>query len=268
MGEAANLRKRRLAFLRRNSRSARATMTVVEHLRELRSRLIISVAAVVATSVLAFVFYRPISEFLLQPLCRLPDDLVRGCRLSTFSPLEGFNVRLKVTAMTGLALAAPVWLYQLWAFIAPGLTVKEKRYALPFVATSLSLFAAGTAFAYALLPAALRFLIQIGGDNVTPLFRAQEYLNFVGLVIIAFGLSFEFPLVLFFLGLAGVISIEQLRRQRKLAIVGIAALSAIVTPTQDPFTMLAMAIPLYLLYELTILLLSVRTRRKSKARSL
>ena len=268
MGEAANLRNRRLRFLRRNARAARATMSVVEHLRELRSRLIISVVAVLVASVVAFVFYSPISQFLLRPLCRLPDDLVAGCRLSTFSPLEGFNVRLKITAMAGLALAAPVWLYQLWAFIAPGLTVKEKRYALPFVATSLALFAAGTAFAYALLPAALRFLVQIGGEDVTPLFRAQEYLNFVGLVILAFGLSFEFPLVLFFLGLAGVISTQQLRRQRKLAIVAIAALSAIVTPTQDPFTMLAMAIPLYLLYELTILLLSLRTRRKDKTPSL
>ncbi len=238
-------------------------MTVVEHLTELRKRLIISLVAVAMTSVAAFILYRPISDFLLNPLCSLPDNLIRGCRLSTFGPLEGFNVRLKVTAMAGILFAAPVWLYQLWAFIAPGLTIKEKRYALPFVATSLTLFAVGTAFAYALMPAALRFLVRVGGENIDPLFRAQEYVSFVGLVLVAFGLSFEFPLILFFLGLADIISIDQLRRHRKLALVGITALSAIVTPTQDPFTMLAMAIPIYLLYELTILLLSITKRRRS-----
>lgn len=267
MGEAANLRRRRLSFRRRQRRAKSSAMTVVEHLSELRSRLTISLLAVAVAAIVAFIFYRPISELLIKPLCTLPDDLVRECRLTTFGPLEGFNVRLKVTAMCGILLAAPVWLYHLWAFIAPGLTLKEKRYALPFVATSLSLFIIGTVFAYALMPAALRFLVAVGGENVTPLFRAQDYLNFVGLVLLAFGLSFEFPLILFFLGLAGAVSIEQLRRHRKLAVVGITALSAIVTPTQDPFTMLAMAVPIYLLYELTILLLAVTKRRKSRSQS-
>lgn len=269
MAEATNLRKRRLIFRRRKRKPPERSMTVIEHLDELRARLIKSFVALALLAVAAFVLYEPISDFLIRPFCELPRNL-RGddaCRLTTFGPLEGFNVRLKVTAMVAIIAASPVWLYQLWAFITPGLTVREKRYALPFVLSSITLFLIGTTFAYLTLPAALRFLVAIGGENVQPLMRAQEYLNFVGLMLIAFGLSFELPLVLFFLGLAGVISVDQLRRQRKVAAVGTAALAAIVTPTQDPFTMLAMWVPLYLLYELSIALLRLVARRRARADS-
>ena len=250
---------------RRQQKKLGAHMTLVEHLDELRTRLIVSLAAFLALSIFAFLFYDPIFGFIIEPLCSLPADKLgpQGCKLIQTTPLEGFQVRLKLTAMVGLVLASPVWLYQLWAFIVPGLTSKEKRFSIPFVLSSLALFLGGAAFAYILLPTGLRVLIGLGGEGMVAFLRADGYINFVGLMLIAFGITFEIPLVLLFLGLAGVISAQTLRDHRKGAIVAIAALAAVVTPSQDPYTMLAMAIPLYLLYELTILLLRFLTRNRT-----
>lgn len=241
-------------------------MTIVEHLDELRTRLIVALGAFLLLSILAFFFYDPIFGFVIKPLCGLPPEKLgpQGCKLVQTTPMEGFQVRLKLTAMVGAILSSPIWLYQLWAFIVPGLTKKEKRYAIPFVVSSVSLFLAGATFAYLLLPTGLRVLISLGGNNLVAFLRADGYINFVGLMLIAFGVTFELPLVLLFLGLAGVISVEMLRRHRKAAIVGIAILAAVVTPSQDPYTMLAMAVPLWLLYEITILLLRFLTRKRSK----
>ena len=263
-----NLRKRRLNFLRRRRRKGRAAaMTIIEHLRELRRRLIFSLAAFVAISLVAFFFFEPILDKLLQPLCSLDPDLLgpQGCRLSGFGPAEPFIVRLKVTAMVGVVCSAPVWLYQVWAFVTPCLTPQEKKYALPFILSSIVLFSVGVVFAYLTLAPGLRFLIGLGEGLITPFFRADTYLNFVGLMFIGFGVAFELPLLLFFLGLAGVVSVDQLRKQRRAAFVAIAAIAALVTPSQDPYTMMLMAIPLYLLYELTILLLKLVNRRKARS---
>lgn len=241
-------------------------MSMMEHLDELRTRLIICALAFLGFSVIAFMLFGPISDLLLRPLCSLPPERLgpQGCRLPVTGVTEPFTVRLKVTALTALVLSAPFWLYQLWAFITPGLTVREKRYALPFVMSSVFFFVLGTVFAYLTLPLGLRVLIQLGGPNIVPFFTAAEYINFVGLVVIVFGITFELPLVLFFLGLAGIVKVEQLQRFRRGAIVGIALLAAIVTPSQDPYTMLVMAGPIYLLYEATILALKVRDRRRGE----
>jgi sec-independent protein translocase protein TatC len=275
---ATNMRRRRLAFLkRRREQEPGGSMTVIEHLDELRSRLIKAMGALGVVAIVAFIFYPTILDFLIKPLDALPPELKERIltqgdsndpNLTVTGPLEGLNVRLKVTAMLALIFASPFWLYQLWAFITPGLTIKEKRYALPFVGSSVLLFALGTTFAYVTLPAALRFLVSIAGPDVTVLFGAQQYINFVGLMLLAFGLSFQLPLVLFFLGLVGVVSVQQLRDHRRIAAVGTAGMSAVVTPTQDPFTMLAMWIPLYLLYELTIFLLALRARRQRRRDSI
>lgn len=275
---ATNMRRRRLDFLkRRRERKTGGSMTVVEHLDELRSRLIKAMTALGVVAIVAFVFYPTVLEFLIRPLDALPPELKEKIltqgdsddpNLTVIGPMEGLNVRLKVTALLALIFASPFWLYQLWAFITPGLTMKEKKYAVPFIASSVLLFALGTTFAYVTLPAALRFLVGIAGPGVTVLFGAQQYISFVGLMLLAFGLSFQLPLVLFFLGLVGVISVQQLRDHRRIAAVGTAGMSAVVTPTQDPFTMLAMWVPLYLLYELTILLLNLRDRRSRRRESI
>ena len=272
MAEASDLRRRRLRFLkRRRGRRPVSSMTIVEHLDELRSRLIFSGAAFLAISAAAFVFYEPILDFLTHPLCALPQDILsempQGCRLIFTRVIGGFLFRLKVTALAAIIFSSPVWLYQIWAFVTPGLTSKERRYALPFVASSVTLFAIGTAAAYITLPTGLRVLISLAGRDLVPLLGAEEYLNFVGLMLLGFGITFEVPLVLFFLGLVGVITVEQLRSQRKVALVSIVALAAIVTPSQDPYTLLVLAVPIYVLYELTIVALRAVQKRRARTES-
>jgi sec-independent protein translocase protein TatC len=242
-------------------------MTMVEHLRELRSRLVFSALAFVTISVIVFFFYDPIEEFLRQPLCGLPKDLLgtQGCELSTLKVTGGFSFRIKLTSLLGLALTSPVWLYQLYAFVVPALTPKEKRYSLPFILSSVALFLLGSAFAYLTLPKGLEFLLRLGGEDINPLLGAEEYLNFVGLILLAFGVTFELPLILIFLGLVGVVSVDQLRAQRRLAFVLIFVLAAVVTPSQDPYTMTIMALPLYGFYELTIVILRRLTRNRPPA---
>ena len=266
MGTASDLRKRRLAFLRRR-RKKPAAMTMMEHLGELRTRLITSAVAFVLVSIVAFIFYDPIFDVLLRPLCSLPEDQLgpNGCRLIQLNVLEGFQVRLKLTAIVGIAASSPIWLYQLWAFIVPALEQKEKRYAFPFILSSVLLFLGGAFVAYLLLPTGLQILIGLGGENLVPNLRADSYISFIGLMLIAFGVTFELPLLLLFLGLAGVVTPATLRRHRRAALVSIVALAALVTPSQDPYTMLAMAVPLYALYELVIFILSVVNRRKAGA---
>lgn len=265
MGEASDLGRRRRVFRRRRKRKAAgAAMSVMEHLGELRTRLIISAVAFVAISIAVFFFYEPLLEFFRRPLCSVPRDLLEGgCDLNFFKLIGAFNFRLKMTALVGIALSSPIWLYQLWAFITPALTTREKRYALPFMVTSILLFLAGAATAYAVLPTGVRFLVAIGGEGLRPLLGAEEYLNFIGLMLLGFGLLFELPLVIFFLGLAEVLSLEQLRSGRRVAIVVIVALAAIVTPSQDPYTMILLSIPLYLFYEITILVLALFMRRRA-----
>lgn len=267
---AQDLRRRRLRWLRFRRRRQRATtMTVMEHLGELRTRLIVSAAAFVVAAVAVFVVYEPILEALRRPLCTLPPHLLGddGCRLVTFKPTEGLLVRLKIASMGGMIVASPIWLYQIWAFVTPGLTMREKRYAAPFIFSAIFLFSAGTGFAYYMLPNALEFLVAIAGSSIEVNFRAEEYLNFVGLILIAFGVTFQLPLLLFFLGLANVVKVEQLRRFRRYAVVVIALIGALVTPTQDPFTMMALSLPLYALYELVIVLLAAVKRRARRESS-
>lgn len=274
MSQTQNARQRKLRLKRRKDKKAPDAMSVMEHLDELRSRIMVSLAAFVVISVIAFIFYDFLNGLLLRPYCALPERLrdIAGrtsgeCQLIITRPIGGFQYRLKVTALAGILFASPVWLYELWAFITPGLSVKEKRYAVPFIVTSISLFVIGSTVAYFALPTGLNLLLRIGGENLLALLDAESYLNFVGLMLIAFGVTFELPLVLFFLGLGGVVTVETLRAQRKVAFVSIVALAAVVTPSQDPYTMLILAIPLYLSYELTIVILTVVLRRRA-ARSI
>jgi sec-independent protein translocase protein TatC len=266
-GAGEQSRRRRWFRRRRHRRATQAAMSVVEHLGELRTRLIVSAVAFVTISVIVFFFYEPILEFLRDPLCSVDPDKLgpQGCDLIYGRLIGGFQFRLKLTAMVGIAFSSPVWLYQLWAFIVPALTQKERRYAIPFISVSIFLFLAGAAIAYLVLPAGINFLIDIGGSDLLPLLGAEEYLNFVGLMLLGFGLMFELPVVLFFLGLIGAVSIEQLKKQRRLALVVIVALAAIITPSQDPYTMLVLSVPLYLLYEITIMTLGIVLRRRKAA---
>ncbi len=230
-------------------------MTLVEHLEELRRRLVISAVAVALGSIAGFVLYRPILDFLQEPYRRavasLPETITE--KLIVTTPTEPFLAFLKIGLFAGLGLALPVILYQLWRFITPGLTKRERRLGIPFVLASLVLFAVGTAFAFAILPRGLAFLFSFGGDNLVPLLTIDRYLSFLFFLVLAFGISFEMPLVLLFLTGVRVISSAQLRSWRRYAALGTVIFAAVATPTQDPYTMLLMWVPLYLLYEGAIL---------------
>jgi sec-independent protein translocase protein TatC len=227
-------------------------MTVVEHLTELRRRLFICVIAVTLAAIVVYIFSLDIIHFLIEYYQDAIDDPNR--ELIFTGPLDAFATRLKVATYGGIALAFPVWLFQVWRFITPGLEPREKRYAVPFVLTSILLFALGGFVALITLPKALDFLLNLGGSELQPLLTADRYLSLVTLMILAFGLAFEFPVVLTFLLLARVITTRQLRRWRRAAIVIIVIFAAVITPSQDPYSLLFMAVPMYIFYEICIII--------------
>ncbi|MBV8981291.1 MAG: twin-arginine translocase subunit TatC [Acidimicrobiia bacterium] len=228
----------------------RGRMTLVDHLGELRRRVLIAALAVAIGGVVAFFLYNQILGFLVHPYSQITHHRA----LIVTDPLEGFATRLKITAFGGLMLASPVVLWQLWRFITPGLHKRERRYAIPFVMASILLFCLGGAVALLTFKQALSFLVGVGGQNLTALYTPSKYLSLITLMIVAFGLSFEFPVLLVFLELAGVLSTARLRAWRRPAIVVIVAVAAIVTPSQDPYSLFAMAVPMYVFYEASILI--------------
>jgi sec-independent protein translocase protein TatC len=234
-------------------------MSLVEHLRELRHRLLISIWALVGGSIVGFFLYGPAMSLIKRPYCdflathpgKAPFD--KGCSLIFLGAIDGFLITVKVVVFLALLVALPVILYQLWAFITPGLTDRERRWAIPFVGMSVVLFLLGALAAYLTLPKALAFLLSVGGDFVSPLLTVDKYVGFVIFTILAFGIGFEFPILLISLSAAGVISSESMRKYRRYVILGLSIFSAVITPSPDPISMLALLIPLYLFYEGAIL---------------
>ena len=241
-------------------------MTLVEHLTELRKRLVICVLAVAVDMVVAFIAYPWIIDFLLHPYKQLvesrPESSITGGQLLQTDPLEGFGVRMKTSAYSGIALAMPILLWQVWKFVTPGLYDHEKRWAVPFVASALVLFVLGAMLAYFTLPRALDFLVSIAGDDFVSAFQASKYFQLVTYMMLAFGIGFEFPIVLIFLQLAGIVDAGMLRRARRFAIVGICILVAVITPSGDPISMLMLSVPMVVFYEAAILIGSFLTRRR------
>jgi sec-independent protein translocase protein TatC len=226
-------------------------MTVVDHLTELRRRLVISLVAVVVGGVVAFALAPEIISFLVG----FYRDARGGRNTLIFTgPLDAFATRLKIATYGGIVLALPVWLYQLWRFVTPGLNPKERRYAIPFVASSIALFVAGAVVALFTLQPALDFLLNIGGSDLEALLTADKYISLVALMMVAFGISFEFPVILVFLLIAHVLSTAQLRKWRRWAAIAVVSFAAVITPSQDPYSLFALAVPMYLFYELSILI--------------
>jgi sec-independent protein translocase protein TatC len=239
------------------TRAEAGRMTLVEHLAELRRRVIVCVVAVVVAAVVVFVLWGPIIRFLSEPYADVTrtDAFPDGRRLIFTDPVEAFMVRLKVAGFGGIALAMPVLLWELWRFVTPGLHANEKRYAVPFLLTSLVLFALGGFIAWLTFPKALDFLVNdVAGSELDPFLSAGKYLSLVTLMILAFGAAFEFPILLVFLLLAGVTTTATLRRGRRWAIVLIVTAAAVITPSQDPYSLAFMALPLYVFYEASILI--------------
>jgi sec-independent protein translocase protein TatC len=243
-----------------------AQMTLIEHLTELRKRLMVSFLAIAIGAIVCWVLYDQILDVLLRPYCNSikPGE---NCDLIVTSPLEPFNVKLTVAGYGGITLAIPVVLWQIWRFIAPGLHRHEKKYAIPFILSGVGLFGLGSWLAYWSIPKALEFLASMGGENFIEFYKPTEYIGFVIKMIVAFGVAFEFPILLIFLQILGILDNETLRKGRQYAMVGIVVIVAVITPSGDPFTLMVLSVPMYLFYEISILFGRIRTKRQLKARA-
>jgi sec-independent protein translocase protein TatC len=241
-------------------------MTLVEHLGELRSRLIKAILAVTVGALIMFVFYDPIIEFLARPyfdVCARNPNF--GCqdKFLITGPLDGFSTRIKVSGYGGIVVALPIVLWQIWRFITPGLHRNEKKYAIPFILSSVALFLFGAFIAYFIMPYAIEFLIGYSGP-VTAAFTPNKYVSLLSIMMLAFGIGFLFPVLLVFLQLVGVITPKQLSSWRRQAIVVIVVAAAVITPSGDPYSLVALAVPMYIFYECSIVLGWFLTRGKRK----
>lgn len=225
-------------------------MSMLSHLDELRWRVVRAAAALVIGAIAGWFFRNELLDLLKAPFLEaFPSE-----ELTTIKPTEQFASAMRLSFFGGFLVASPIVMWQAWGFVAPGLTVKERRWAVPIVGALVGLFLAGVWFAYLILPRSLLFLnnvINDAGLNLT----ISEYVSFVVRFLLVFGLAFEYPVFLFASGAVGLVTSEQLARGRRWAVLIITIVAAGATPTGDPFTMLFMAVPLYLMFEITLLLI-------------
>lgn len=242
-------------------------MSLMEHLVELRSRLIKCFIAIAVGALAGWLLYKPVLSLLMDPLRDLADDPNVSDKFISFDPLEQFMLRIKMSTYLDIALAMPFLLWQIWAFIAPGLYQNERRYAGAFVGSATVLFALGATIAYFTLPQALGFLQSVGGDDVQYQYTTENYIMLILYMMLAFGVGFQFPIVVVFLQLIGLVEPQQLSKFRRFAVVIIFAVAAVITPSADPISLVALALPMVLFYEISILIgrLIGRRRRRSAA---
>jgi sec-independent protein translocase protein TatC len=225
-------------------------MTIWEHLAELRSRLIKCIIAVALGAIIGWFVFPWVFEQLLVPFRELvpagEGEIISG------SPLQPFTTRLKVSGYLGIAFAMPVLIWQLWRFVTPGLYPHEKKYALPFTVSAMVLFLCGASIAYLTLNPALEFLISVGGQDIAAYYTVDSYVMLVVWMMLAFGLGFEFPVLIVALELIGVVKPRQLVGWWRQALVIITIAAAVITPSGDPISMLALGIPMVVLYFLAI----------------
>jgi sec-independent protein translocase protein TatC len=256
--------------LKRNRRTKLVSpddrMTLTEHLSELRTRIIRSLLAVVVGIIVFLTFYDQVLDFLRRPYERLCDRKPGlKCELQFIGPLEGFTTRLSICTYGGIILALPVIMWQVWRFIVPALHKKEKKYAIPFIFSSVLLFILGAAVAYWTLTPALDFLISWSGSGVKANFQVSKYVSLVGLMIAVFGITFEFPVLLVFLQMVGVLTPQTLLKQWRYSTVIIFVIAAVITPSGDPYSMMALAIPMMLFYVISIVIGLIFQKRKRAA---
>ena len=250
------------------------TMTLIEHLYELRRRLTIAIIAVLACAVVGFVWFQfnilglpTLGKLLTDPYCDLPENLRADisidnkCQLLATAPFEAFMLQFKVGVSAGVVLASPFWLYQLWGFITPGLYAKERKYALTFVAIAAGLFVAGALLAYVVVATGLEVLLGFGGGQVVTALTGDRYFSFILTMLLIFGVSFELPVLVVMLNRAGVLTYAKLRRWLRGIIMGLFAFAAVATPSQDPISMLALAGALTILFGIAMVIARFHDKR-------
>lgn len=283
--KATRVRRNRIhnPFSVRPKRPTDGSMSLVEHLQELRRRVIISVLALIVGTIVGFMWYqhpvnihwftlRSLGDILRGPYCSLPPEnravltLDGECRLIATSPFEMFMLRLKVGALAGSVFASPVWLHQLWAFITPGLMKNERRWTLCFVTAAVTLFVSGAVLAYFVIAIGLQFLLTMGGEFQVTALSGGQYFNFILTLLVMFGVSFEVPLIIAMLNLAGILSYESIKDKRRIIIVSVFIFAAFMTPGQDPYSMVALGASLCLLVELAIQFTRLNDKRRKNSR--
>lgn len=269
---------------RREAKSAKPDpaqheMTLTEHLAELRMRIIRAGLAVLVGAIVVVAFYDTILGWMLEPyanLCarkpeefcgRSIDPTTGDVTLFTLDPIEGLTTRLRVSFYGGIVLAMPVVLWQVWKFVVPALHKNERRYAFGFVISSVALFLLGCFIAFSTLEKALEFLIGWAGNDVDPAFRVESYIRLVTLMCIAFGVGFTIPVLLVFLELLEVLRPQTLLSAWRYALVGTFVVAAAITPSGDPISLLALSVPMIVLYFLAILIGWIVQRRRDKKRA-
>jgi len=250
-------------------RDPEGRMPLMEHIREFRNRLIKGVLAIIAGMVVGWIIYARAFTFITAPFCNLHIQGTVGCGkdghpLVVTGVFDPFFVKLKVAFVVGLIVSSPVWFYQLWAFIAPGLYRREKRWAFAFVGAAVPLFALGGVFAYLAMSRGLRFLLALTPPGVRPLITIDTYFGYTMAMLLIFGIAFELPLVLVMLNMAGVVTHAFIRKWRRVMIFLVFVFAGAATPSPDPFSMLLLAVPCVILVEVAELFVWLNDRRRAR----
>lgn len=266
---------------KRRRGNADGTMSLKEHLYELRHRLGMAMLIISIGAIFGFIWFSvnlgpvpSLGDIMTAPYCqpdlepyrvKFPGEI--GCRLLQTEPFEAFMIRLQVGTAAGAVLLSPFWLYQFWAFITPGLYTKERKFARAFVFFAALLFAGGAVLAYLVVPEGLQVLISFGGDDFITALTGGKYVSFVITMLFIFGVSFELPLLVVMLNQAGVITYEKLSKWRRGLLMGLFVFAAIATPGTDPISMVVLALALTVLFELAIQIARIHDKRKARLRA-
>jgi sec-independent protein translocase protein TatC len=279
MNGAANGSHPRKIRMPRTSRvvNPEARMSLIEHIRELRNRVFKALLLVTAGAIGGWFIEEPVFKFITGPYCKLPARIRDGiqpglpasaqphnCHLIVTGLFDYFFLHLKLAIVIGIIISAPFWMYQLWAFVAPGLHRRERRWTYLFVGTVFPLFAIGGTFAYFAMTKGLRFLLDMLPSTVVPFISVTSYIGYAIAMLLIFGLAFELPLVMVLLNLAGVLTHARFAKWRRMIIFAVFAFAAVATPSPDPISMLLLAVPCVALVEGAEVFAWANDRRKAK----
>jgi sec-independent protein translocase protein TatC len=245
-------------------------MPLFDHLRELRNRIVKMALALIAGMAVGFIFFTPVWHVIERPLCNAVIRGETGCntlgvnQLVLNGPLDAFYLRVKVALIVGVILSSPVWLYQIWAFIAPGLYAREKRWGRIFIATAVPLFLIGNLLAYLSLGRSMHFLLGLTPQHVSNLIQVDLYMSFVMTMMLAFGIAFELPLLIVMLNLAGILTHQMFRKWRRVMIFGVFLIAGMANPSPDPITMLILGGACAALVEVAEFIVWSNDRRRAR----
>ena len=245
-------------------------MPLFDHLRELRNRVVKMALGLIAGMIVGFVFFNPLWHVIERPLCSTAIRGYSGCnrlgidKLVLNGPLDAFYLRVKVAVIVGVILSSPVWLYQIWAFVAPGLYAREKRWGHIFIGVAVPLFLVGNALAYLSLGRSMHYLLGLTPGGVANLIQVDTYISFVMTMMLAFGIAFEVPLLIIMLNLAGILTHERFRKWRRVMLFAVFVIAGMANPSPDPITMLVLGGACAALIEVAEFIVWSNDRRRAR----